>query len=137
MAIYIKGVDIPTNCTDCRYRPLVGCNPYQDNGLSPSDHRHRTCPLTEVAEPHGHGRLIDAEDAIECVRCGWSVTDVIDRINALPSAEAVEVVRCRDCKYGEKRIEDYRCFMLDEDWDIRFSPNHFCSYGKRREDGEA
>ena len=48
-----------------------------------------------------------------------------------------EVVRCRDCKYGEKRIEDYRCFMLDEDWDIRFSPNHFCSYGKRREDGEA
>ena len=51
MGIYIKGVEIPTNCTDCRYMPLVGCNPYQDNGLSPSDHRHRTCPLTEVAEP--------------------------------------------------------------------------------------
>ena len=59
MAIYIKGVDIPTNCTDCRYMPLVGCNPYQDNGLSPSHHRHRTCPLTEV--PETHGRLIDAD----------------------------------------------------------------------------
>ena len=59
MGIYIKGVAIPTNCTDCRYMPLVGCNPYQDNGMSPSDHRHRTCPLTEVAEPHG--RLIDAD----------------------------------------------------------------------------
>ena len=59
MGIYINGVAMPTNCTDCRYRPLVGCNPYQDNGLSPSDHRHRTCPLTEVKEPHG--RLIDAD----------------------------------------------------------------------------
>ena len=66
MAIYIKGVDIPTNCTDCRYRPLVGCNPYQDNGLSPSDHRHRTCPLTEVPEPHG--RLIDADACIDYIR---------------------------------------------------------------------
>lgn len=51
--------------------------------------------------------------------------------------DAVEVVRCKDCKYGEERIEDYRCGMLDEDWDIRFSPMHFCSYGRRREDGEA
>ena len=51
--------------------------------------------------------------------------------------EMGEVVRCKDCKYGEKRIEDYRCWMLDEDWDIRFSPMHFCSYGRRREDGEA
>ena len=63
MTIYIKGVDIPTNCTDCRYRPLVGCNPYQDNGLSPSDHRHRTCPITEVPEPHG--RLIDLDALID------------------------------------------------------------------------
>ena len=59
MSIYIKGMEMPTNCTDCRYRPLVGCNPYQDDGLSPSEHRHRTCPLTEVKEPHG--RLIDAD----------------------------------------------------------------------------
>ena len=63
MGVYIKGVDIPTNCTDCRYMPLVGCNPYQDNGLSPSHHRHRTCPLIEVPEPHG--RLIDADELIE------------------------------------------------------------------------
>ena len=59
MGIYIKGVEPPTNCTDCLYMPLVGCNPYQDNGMSPSHYRHRTCPLTEVIEPHG--RLIDAD----------------------------------------------------------------------------
>ena len=64
MGVYIKGVDMPTNCTDCRYMPLVGCNPYQDNGLSPSDHRHRTCPLTEVKDPHD--RPIDDADF-----CSW------------------------------------------------------------------
>lgn len=44
------------------------------------------------------------------------------------------IVRCKDCEYGEERIRDYRCWMLDEDWDIRFSPMHFCSYGRRREE---
>lgn len=53
-------------------------------------------------------------------------------IDDAPTIDAVEVVRCKDCKYGEKRIEDYRCWMLDEDWDIRFSPMHFCSYGRRK-----
>ena len=48
------------------------------------------------------------------------------------SADAVQVVRCKDCKYGEKRIEDYRCRVLDEDWDMRFIPMHFCSYGERK-----
>ena len=33
------------------------------------------------------GELISREGAIECIRWGESVTDVIDRINALPSAE--------------------------------------------------
>lgn len=55
-----------------------------------------------------------------------------DDIDDAPTIDAVEVVRCRYCKYGEKRIEDYRCWMLDEDWDIRFSPMHFCSYGGRK-----
>lgn len=58
--------------------------------------------------------------------------DVLEHVS-----QKTEVVRCRDCKYGEERIGDYRCGMLDEDWDIRFSPMHFCSYGRRREDGEA
>lgn len=45
-----------------------------------------------------------------------------------------EIVRCKDCRYGEERNEDYMCWLLDVDWDIRFSPMHFCSYGRRREE---
>ena len=78
---------------------------------------------------------IDNEIGVFPIRIGFdAIREVIDEA---PTIDAVEVVRCRDCKYGEKRIEDYRCWMLDEDWDIRFSPMHFCSYGRRREDGEA
>lgn len=62
------------------------------------------------------------------------VADIL--IDEAPTIDAVEVVRCKNCKYGEERIKDYRCWMLDEDWDIRFSPMHFCSFGERREDGE-
>lgn len=85
-------------------------------------------------------RLIDA-DALSEKLCETTIFikdgEVFQRmINDAPTVDAVEVVRCKDCKYGEERIEDYRCWMLDEDWDIRFSPMHFCSYGRRREGGE-
>ena len=52
-----------------------------------------------------------------------------------PTADVVEVVRCKDCKYSEREkavlgIVDYKCTkhtitcLLDDD---------FCSYGERRE----
>ena len=57
-------------------------------------------------------------------------------INNLPSADAVEVVRCKDCRFyffvegknrGEcdERIDSFRPFY----------PNDFCSYGERKTDG--
>lgn len=90
-------------------------------------------------------RLINADSLKDYIDCGhlrpptelcFSELDVCNMIDKRPTIDAVEVVRCKDCKYGEERIEDYRCWMLDEDWDIRFSPMHFCSYGRRREGGE-
>lgn len=78
MGVYIKGMDMPANCTDCFYRPFVWCNPYQDNGLSPSDHRHRTCPLTEVQEPHG--RLVDMDKALEVIALEYGYDGIEDDI---------------------------------------------------------
>ena len=45
----------------------------------------QTCNKLAITE----GDLISRAGAIECIRWGESVTDVIDRINALPSADAV------------------------------------------------
>ena len=49
--------------------------------------------------------------------------------------DVVKVVRCKDCKYGEKDIETtdewYLCLNHGCDWNYG---NHFCSYGERKDD---
>ncbi len=54
-----------------------------------------------------------------------------------PSAEAVEVVRCKDCKHHEKFcFDDSKLLCWVHDIDIVVSPTDYCSYAERREDGE-
>ena len=86
--------------------------------------------------------LIKQEDAIECVERGKDAWEVIDQISRLPSAEAEEIVRCKDCKY--KRLYDegetkyYFCALEDRpnrNWSV--DDTDYCSWGDRREDGEA
>ena len=51
-----------------------------------------------------------------------------------PTADVVEVVRCKDCEYGE--IDDidipsqYLCHYEGYSWN---DENHYCSYGKKVE----
>lgn len=53
----------------------------------------------------------------------------------LPTADVVEVVRCKDCKHGELGInpndntECVYCDTLDEVWEV----DDFCVMGERRE----
>ena len=67
-------------------------------------------------------------------RDGHTPQVAIDRISKI-SADAVEVVRCKDCFYSEKTLSDEcpkecswcgkLCFITHE--------NHYCSYGERKE----
>ena len=60
-------------------------------------------------------------------------------INQLPAVDAVEVVRCRNCKYGDwdSKSDDAMVCMRTKDGFWR-SGNDFCSYGKRKDgDGNA
>ena len=57
------------------------------------------------------------------------------------SAEDVKVVRCRDCEYWEcnpntKNYGGCRKVSYD-DFEVVMERDDYCSYGKRREDGEA
>ena len=53
-----------------------------------------------------------------------------------PTVDAVEVVRCKDCKNWHRFVDTYgacrtgHCFTND----TRMSENDFCSYGERRTD---
>lgn len=79
-------------------------------------------------------RLIDAdvliEEALTEGVCGY--IDAL-QIAMAPTVDAVEVVRCKDCKYGEVDNTDfhdqYLCHYNGSDWNCG---NHFCSYGERK-----
>lgn len=60
--------------------------------------------------------------------------DFADMISNAPTVDAVEVVRCKDCKYGDWDSEPHDAIvcMRTKDGFWR-SGNDFCSYGKRKE----
>ena len=91
-------------------------------------------------------RLIDADRALEIVRDqgiahpnAYYLTNYATLIlREAPTVDAVEVVRCRDCKH---RGTNYCIFHIkgepaDEEL-LRKLDNDFCSYGERRTDGDS
>lgn len=92
-------------------------------------------------------RLIDADELEEKAwRFGLGTReDVANLIRNAPTVDAVEVVRCKDCYYcaTEKSFgkEYLYCDAFYEHADgdligasLMVEPNHFCSWGERRED---
>lgn len=62
----------------------------------------------------------------------WEVSGTLDRIRAIPAADVVEVVRCRECKY---RAEDDFC--IGRGWPDRLvADDGFCEKGKRKGGGQ-
>ena len=88
------------------------------------------------------GRLIDADRAMEIVRNqgiahpnAYHLTNYATLIlREAPTVDAVEVVRCRDCKFGDWDSEpnDAMVCMRTKDGFWR-SGNDFCSFGERKE----
>ena len=84
-------------------------------------------------------RLIDADVACEgCVRYGTDLSCENCVVNDAPTIDAVEVVRCRDCKFGthfgDMEDEWIRCINLHGNPLMPF--DGFCSYGERKEGTE-
>jgi hypothetical protein len=62
---------------------------------------------------------------------GFGMKNIKELINAIPAADVVEVVRCKDCKYNrgsKKCLNPDSFFAVPKDDD-------FCSYGERKEGG--
>ena len=60
--------------------------------------------------------------------------DVVRYLNTIPTVDAVEVVRCKDCK---RRIEKRWCYSLHtyNGEPVGVADDFFCAYGKRKSDG--
>lgn len=85
-------------------------------------------------------RLIDANRAMEIVRNqgiahpnAYHLTNYATLIlREAPTVDAVEVVRCMDCKYCDP--ENYHCdHPMGTAAPLRRKPDDFCSYGERKE----
>lgn len=85
-------------------------------------------------------RLIDADRAIEIVRSrgiahpnAYHLTNYATLIlREAPTVDAVEVVRCRECKHCDP--ENHHCdHHMGTAAPLRRKPDDFCSYGERKE----
>lgn len=54
----------------------------------------------------------------------------------MPTVEAVEVVRCKDCKRFVDNREAFVTYCRRGLKDLHVMPDDFCSYGERRTDNE-
>lgn len=59
----------------------------------------------------------------------------ISALKKLPSADVVQVVRCKDCEWAMKSTELPGWYMCkcEEAFDYYAKPDDFCSHGERRE----
>ena len=71
-----------------------------------------------------------ADDAFE-----WGTYVVkMSAIREVPTADVVEVVRCKDCKYYTKHQYMEKSLFVCNVFEWHSHPNDYCSFGERRED---
>ena len=85
------------------------------------------------------GRLIDADVFEERLMANIGLTNCLDRsFKETPTIDAVEVVRCKECKYWHDHITTTWCSRgaelrpQESGW-IKRNADDFCSYGERKE----
>lgn len=120
--------------------------------------RIKCAPAADVA-PVAHGRWIHTDLAShwygkdECSECTYHEQDRSDlshfrccpncgarmdggvndeKLDAAPTVDAVEVVRCKDCEYSYDEIS-YLCCSHGVCVDCEVPPDFYCAEGKRKE----
>ena len=75
---------------------------------------------------------ISRQAAIDEIRKCRFVVDAIEKIGALPSVDAVEIVRCKNCKHFNNNFAFY-LFCKHKDGLDNVTSESFCSYGEKKD----
>lgn len=102
--------------------------------------------MTEYIKRTAVFEQFDNADADVCetddfggVDYGFGMKNIKELINAIPAADVSPVVRCKDCKHYEMGV----CLKIYSDGNVhqdawqRRKPDDFCSYGDRKDGGDA
>lgn len=81
------------------------------------------CPVGRYGHGYVYGIERDMYDELE---------KILDDVDAIPTADVVEVVRCGECKYS-KECEDVGWYWCNYHGNLTMRSNDFCSYGERKE----
>ena len=74
---------------------------------------------------------IAKEDRMDC----FYLDEITQEIFDAPTVDAVEVVRCKDCKHFKDWGDGNKtCYLWTDQWDMPTVDDAFCSYGERRTD---
>lgn len=79
-------------------------------------------------------RYIDAEKLCELARNHINGTVDCNDIMRFPLANAVEVVRCKDCIHRDPEDKKCDCSFQARGGIFPMDDNDFCSYGERRKE---
>lgn len=89
-----------------------------------AEHINKQTTISLIKQ-YGHDAIDGGRYSLDTVD---DLAEIANRIKALPTVDAVPVVRCKDCKYrdGTPGQPNILCAQMHED--------DFCSYGECRED---
>ena len=79
-------------------------------------------------------KLVDAEQLF-CSDCEYKerCKNVTCDVKAMPTIDAVPVVRCRECVYKERATVNEKGFLICPASHMEIADDDFCSYGEQRE----
>lgn len=79
-------------------------------------------------------RVVDLDAVIDCIEVEWGYEGIREDLYNLPVVDAVPVVRCKDCKYGDYDSKsDGAMVCLRTNDGFWRKETDFCSYGARKE----
>ena len=111
MSIWIKGMKMPTSCSDCRFYVDKWCYATDNNGNLEPSVIPKWCPLVEVVMPN----IVHWLNDIEIVRC-----------NNCKYFEEIMTARYRDGTTKEVQICKKLSIQLKDE-------NFYCGWGERKE----
>ena len=79
---------------------------------------------------------IDRQAALEAIAKSYGdIAEAEDNVRALPTADMVEVVRCKDCEHCSWLFGKSPLCLAGGAW-IPITENDFCAWGKKRADND-
>lgn len=81
-------------------------------------------------------RLIDADALRIILKHEWlnnnidigKYLDIIQCLKLAPTIDAVEVIRCKDCKYYESKCDNPFCYYTENNVET----DDYCSFGEKK-----